>query len=254
MNEVNVDSSSLYCIIEKQLFYFGILSDNELVKSDRIIVNDSFTLFDSPEVIVQFLKRTLHNFNIKQAYFSLACPDYAIIPKGINDRDVSHWLNKEVDDAYQIIINDFNHTQIAFPVPTILFSELANLFEKFDFHHIIEANLQNGLPSNGILSYRINGFQLVAMVEKGQLTYQNLNASTSELSSLYYSLLPYYMLSRDMMKTPLYTVKASQELHNHLENHVANVEILSHGLDVVSKTELNQAQLYQIQQLQKCVS
>jgi hypothetical protein len=254
MNERSVESSSLYCVVEKQLFYFGILSGNKLVKSDQVKLNNGFTLFESPEVIIQFLKRTLHNFNISRAYFSFAGPDYTIVPKAIEIEDLALWLGREVDDSYKLITNDFNHTQITFPVPKLLLSELGPLFNTFEFHHIVETNLQHGLPSDGILSYRIDGFQLVGMVEEGQLQYQNLTPSSSVLSGLYYSLLPYHMLSRDLKQLPLYTIKHSQELHDHLENYVANVELLDHKLDVVSKTELNQSQLYQIQRLQECVS
>ncbi len=254
MSEPAVDSSRLYCVVEKQLFYFGILSGNELVKSDQVRLTNGFTLFESPEVIIQFLKRTLQNFKIKKAYFSFASPDYAIVPKDIESIEIKHWLANDVDDSHQIITNAFNHTQIAFPIPKLLLSELGDFFEEFEFHHIIEANLQYGLPENGILSYRINGFQLVGMVEEGTLKYQNLNLSSSVLSCLYYSLLPYHMLSRDLKKTPLYTVESSTEFHDHLENYIENIRLLNHELEVVSKTDLNHAQLYQIQQLHKCVS
>ncbi len=254
MKDANSESSKLYCIVEKQLFYYGILQGNRLIKSEQIQINKDFNFLDSPDVIKQFLEQSLEGMNIDKSYFSIACLNYALIPNDIEPNEIQFWLGTDQDDTNDLVVNRFNQMQIAFSLPKEWISELGSLYKNVQIHHILETNLQEDLPSNGVLSYQINGFQLIGLLEKGTLTYQNLVSSSEDLSQLYFSLLPYYILRQDLHKTPLYTVKPTEGFYDKVSTYVANVEVLVHKLDVDSKTELNQAQLFQIQRLYQCAS
>ena len=226
MNEIKAESTKLYCVVENQLFYYALLSGDKLIKSEQIQINKDFNFFESADIIKQFLERSINRTKIDACYFSIASTEYALVPKQIEQNDIKFWLKGNHDDSKDIVVNSFNDMQIAFFVPKQLLVELSSLFDHIHVHHILETNLQKGLPMNGVISYRIDGFQLVGLQEDGSLKYQNLFNSTKDLSELYFSLLPYYILRQDLQKTPLFTVKPTEVFYDKVSTYVKNVEFL----------------------------
>ena len=104
MNEINVESTKLYCVVEKQLFYYALLTGDKLIKSEQIQINKDFDFFDSANVIKQFLERSLNSTKVDASYFSIASVDYALVPNQIEQSDIKYWLKGDNDDSSDCLL------------------------------------------------------------------------------------------------------------------------------------------------------
>ncbi len=248
------ESVILHCIIEEQVFYYGLVRDTHIVQADGIRINSDFNFFRSPQVIIDFLARSFNMASVTSTHVAIANTNYSLVPDIVSDEDSIHWVTHNHDDSQNYHIDQVPGLKVAYHVPKTLEEILRSSLPHSTIHHIMATNLNGDQKQNGVYSYPINGFQFVQLVDDHKTQYGNLVSSTSTLSRLYFSLLPYHLHKKDAMTLPLYTTREKTNNLAELKTYIKQVNTLKSSLTVVSDSPLSDEQVYQIEKLALCAS
>jgi len=178
----------LYCIVEGQFFYFNLLSvDDQLVVEDIVVVDNGLNLFERPDIISSFFKESFSKYQLNKVFFCLVQMDFTIVPELISNQEIQHWLPQY--NGY-LLVDTLDEIKIAYYVSKLFYDHLAAKFEKVQFSHVLSINLCNQTIENGVQSLAINGYRFISIAESKKLVFANLYECNSMLGNLYYTLMP----------------------------------------------------------------
>lgn len=248
------DSVILHCIIEEQVFYYGLVKGSRVVQSDGIRINSDFNFFRSPQVIIDFLARSFDIASVTSTHVAIANTCFSLIPDVVSDTDSIHWLTHETTDGQNYHIDQVSGLKVGYHISSTLEETLRHSLPNMRLHHVMSTNLSGNQKQDGVYSYPINGLQFIQLVDDHKTKYGNLVNSKTVLSRLYFSLLPYQLHKKDTKSLPLYTTPTKANNLTDLKTYIGRVNTLESSLTVESGSPLNNEQIYQIEKLASCVS
>lgn len=248
------ESVILHCVIEEQVFYYGIVKDKHVIQADGIRINSDFNFFRSPQVIIDFLAKSFNIETVTSTHVAIANTNYSLIPDIVSDKDSIHWITHQNTDTQNYHVDHVPGLKVGYHISGALENALRSSLPHTTFYHVMSTNLSGDHKQNGVYSYPINGLQFIQLVEDHKTQYGNLVSSKSTLSRLYFSLLPYHLHQKDTMTLPLYTTPAKTNNLVELKTYIKQVNTLQPSLTVVSDSPLSEEQVYQIEKLTLCAS